>query len=96
MLDARLDDPSAVFELLHETAEAEGIPFTVGASGRVTGTDADAIHIARAGIPTGLVSCRCATCTRRSRWCQLDDVENAAKLIAAFAMRLSADLDFRR
>jgi endoglucanase len=27
---------------------------------------------------------------------QLDDVENTAKLIAAFARRLSADLDFRR
>ena len=27
---------------------------------------------------------------------QLDDVENAAKLIAAFAQRLSPDLDLRR
>ena len=26
----------------------------------------------------------------------LDDVENAAKLIAAFAQKLSADLDFKR
>ena len=27
---------------------------------------------------------------------QLDDVENAAKLIAAFALRLAPDTDFRR
>jgi endoglucanase len=27
---------------------------------------------------------------------QLDDVANAAKLIAAFARRLTADVDFRR
>ena len=27
---------------------------------------------------------------------QLDDVENAARLIAAFARRLGADTDFRR
>ena len=40
-----------VFELLHEAGEAEGIPFTVTASARATGTDADAFHIARAGIP---------------------------------------------
>ena len=44
-------DPT-LFELLHEAAEAEGIPFTVTASARATGTDADAFHIARAGIPT--------------------------------------------
>ena len=31
-----------VFELLHETAESEQIPFTIEASGRGTGTDADA------------------------------------------------------
>ncbi len=45
-----------VFELLVETAEAEGIEYTVAASGRSTGTDADSIQIARSGIPTGLVS----------------------------------------
>ena len=42
-----------VFELLREAGEAEGIPFTVAASARATGTDADAFHISRAGIPTG-------------------------------------------
>ena len=45
-----------LFELLYETAEAEGIPFTVDASARATGTDADAIHISRGGIPTAVVS----------------------------------------
>jgi putative aminopeptidase FrvX len=48
-------DPT-LFELLYETAEAEGIPFNVQASARGTGTDADAIHISRAGIPTAVVS----------------------------------------
>ena len=37
-------------------AEREEIPFTVQASARSTGTDADAIHLQRAGIPTGGVS----------------------------------------
>ena len=57
-----------VFELLHDAAEREGIPFTVSASARGTGTDADAIHFSRAGVPTGLVSIPCATCTPPSRW----------------------------
>ena len=48
-------DPT-VFELLHEAGEAESIPFTVTASARATGTDADAFHIARAGIPSSVVS----------------------------------------
>ena len=45
-----------VFELLYETAEEEEIPFTVESLGRGTGTDADAVHSSRAGVPTGLVS----------------------------------------
>jgi putative aminopeptidase FrvX len=88
-------DPQ-LYELLHETAEAEGIPFTVSASGRSTGTDADAFHIARAGIPTGVVSVPLRYMHSPVELVQLDDIANAAKLIAAFAKRLGADLDFRR
>src|ERR1019366_7944898 len=39
---------NGVFELLHAAGEAEKIPFTVEASGRATGTDADAVHVSRA------------------------------------------------
>ncbi|HXE45754.1 MAG TPA: M42 family metallopeptidase [Conexibacter sp.] len=85
-----------VFELLHEAAEAEGIPFTVAAAGRSTGTDADAIYLSRAGIPTALVSVPLRYMHSPVEVCQLDDVENAAKLIAAFALRLAADTSFVR
>ncbi len=85
-----------VFELLHEAAEAEGIPFTVAASGRSTGTDADAIHLSRAGIPTALVSVPLRYMHSPVELAQLDDIENAAKLIAAFALRLAADTSFVR
>ena len=88
-------DPT-VFELLHETAEAESIPFTLTASGRATGTDADALHIAGAGIPSGVVSVPLRYMHSPVEIVQLDDVENAAKLIAAFAQRLDPDLDLRR
>jgi len=88
-------DPQ-VYELLHATAEAEAIPFTVSASARATGTDADALHISRAGIPTGVVSVPLRYMHSPVELVQLDDVENAARLIAAFATRLSTDLDFRR
>jgi putative aminopeptidase FrvX len=85
-----------VFELLHEAAEAEGMPFTVAAAGRGTGTDADAIHLTRAGIPTALVSVPLRYMHSPVELCQLDDVTNAARLIAAFALRLAPDASFVR
>jgi putative aminopeptidase FrvX len=88
-------DPQ-VFELLHAAGEAEGIPFTVSASARATGTDADAFHISRGGIPTGVVSVPLRYMHSPVEMVQLDDVNSAARLIAAFARRLGPDLDFKR
>jgi putative aminopeptidase FrvX len=88
-------DP-VVFELLHAAAEAEQIPFTVAASARYTGTDADAFHLSRGGIPSAVVSIPLRYMHSPVEMVQLDDVENAAKLIAAFARRLEPGLDLRR
>lgn len=85
-----------VFEMLHDAAEAEGIPFTVAAAGRATGTDADAIYLSRAGIPTALVSVPLRYMHSPVEVCQLDDVANAAKLMAAFALRLASGFDAGR
>jgi putative aminopeptidase FrvX len=85
-----------VSELLHETAEQEGIPFTVESLGRGTGTDADAIHLSRAGIPTGLVSVPARYMHSPVEMVSLDDIEAAARLIAAFAQRLEPGLSFER
>jgi putative aminopeptidase FrvX len=88
-------DPQ-VFELLHAAGEEAGIPFTVAASARYTGTDADAIHLARGGIPTGVVSIPLRYMHSPVEMVQLEDVDNTAKLIAAFAQKLSANLSFLR
>jgi putative aminopeptidase FrvX len=88
-------DPHVV-DLLQAAGEAEGIPFTTAASARATWTDADAFHISRGGIPSGLVSVPLRYMHSPVELVQLDDVANAAKLIAAFAQRLTADVDFRR
>ena len=85
-----------VFELLHETAEREGIAFTVQASARSTGTDADAIHLSRAGVPTGGVSVALRYMHSPVEMVQLDDVRACAQLIAAFAQSLSAETSFAR
>ena len=85
-----------VTELLYETAEAEEIPFTVESLGRGTGTDADAVHLSRDGVPTGLVSVPIRYMHSPVELVSLADIAAAAKLIAAFAQRLSADMSFER
>jgi putative aminopeptidase FrvX len=85
-----------LFELLVETAEEAGIEYSVGASGRGTGTDADAIQISRSGVPTGLVSIPLRYMHSPVELVDLGDVEAAVELIAAFAARLTADVDLSR
>ncbi|MDX6698829.1 MAG: hypothetical protein QOE65_2226 [Solirubrobacteraceae bacterium] len=85
-----------VFELLHDTATDEGIPFTVSASARFTGTDADAVHISRAGVPTGVVSVPLRYMHSPVEMVDLADVDAAARLVAAFAYRLDASTSFQR
>jgi putative aminopeptidase FrvX len=83
-------------ELLYETAEREGIQFTVEAIGRNTGTDADAVHLSRGGVPTALVSIPLRYMHSPVELVQLSDVHAAAALIAAAALRLDAGSSFAR
>ncbi|HYM55148.1 MAG TPA: M42 family peptidase [Solirubrobacteraceae bacterium] len=85
-----------MFELLRQTAEAEKIPFTVEATARATGTDADAVHVSRGGVPTGLVSIPLRYMHSPVELVQLDDVHACARLIAAAALRLDGDTSFAR
>ncbi len=85
-----------VFELLAETAEAEGIEYSIAASGRGTSTDADVLQISRAGIPTGLVSIPLRYMHSPVEMVDLGDVEATIELLAAFAARLTADVDLSR
>jgi len=83
-------------ELLMETAEAENIPYSIAVPGRNSGTDADAIHFARAGVPCGLVSVPLRYMHSPVETVQLADVEHAIELLAATCLRLTPDEDFRR
>ena len=85
-----------VFELLAETAEREGIDHTIEASGRYTGTDADAYQISRAGIPTGLVSIPLRYMHSPVETVDLDDVEATVALLVALAASLDGSEDLSR
>jgi putative aminopeptidase FrvX len=83
-----------VFELIHDTAEAEGIPFTIEASRGTTSTDADAVYLSRAGVATGLVSVPLRYMHSPIETLDLDDLENAVRLVVAFARRLEPGTSF--
>src|SRR5919201_780640 len=85
-----------IVETLYETAEAEGIPFTVQASARATGTDLDAIHLSRGGVPCGGIGIPLRYMHSPVEMVQLDDVDNAARLVAAVARRLTPETSFAR
>jgi putative aminopeptidase FrvX len=85
-----------IFELLVETAERLEIPHTLEASGSRTSTDADAIQIARAGIPAGLVSIPLRYMHSPVELVDLTDVDSAVELIAGFALALGPELDLTR
>ena len=81
--------------LLRATADDLQIPYTLHAAGRDTGTDADAIHIAREGDRDG-ASCRVPNRYMHSpnEMVSLEDVDRAATLIAEACRRVSAATDF--
>jgi endoglucanase len=85
-----------VFELLYEAAEEALISFTIESIGRRTGTDADAIYASRRGVPTGLVSVPLRYMHSPVEMAMVDDIQAAARLIAAFARRLEPGTSFER
>jgi endoglucanase len=70
------------------------VPFqTLGAS-RATGTDANAIQINRAGVAAGLVSVPNRYMHTPVELISLDDLDNTAKILAAYIMTLTPKSDF--
>jgi putative aminopeptidase FrvX len=82
-----------VFERLVAAADAEGIAFGIEASPRETSTDADAIFNAHRGVATALVSIPNRYMHSPNEMVALEDVERAARLLAAFARRLEPGTD---
>jgi endoglucanase len=83
-----------VFERLIEVAEAKGIPHSLQASPKATRTDADGIHLTRAGVPTGLISVPNRYMHSPNEVVSMSDLENTARLLAAFVRSLDAETDF--
>jgi endoglucanase len=85
-----------IFELLHDTAVAEGIPFSIEVSRGHTNTDADAVYLSRVGVATGLVSIPLRYMHTPVEVVDLADVEAVVSLLVAFAGRLEPGMSFAR
>ncbi|MEM8549543.1 MAG: M42 family metallopeptidase [Verrucomicrobiota bacterium] len=77
-----------VHERLVSCAQKAKIPYQIEAEPRPTGTDARAIQMAKNGVAAAVVSIPLRYMHTPSEVVDLDDVENAVKLIVAFAQSL--------
>ncbi|MFL6542021.1 MAG: M20/M25/M40 family metallo-hydrolase, partial [Chthoniobacterales bacterium] len=83
-----------VFELMMEVADEEKIPVQVASAARGTGTDANVMQISRGGMATGLLSVALRYMHTPNELLALDDLENTARLLAAFCAKVGRDHDF--
>lgn len=86
----------AILRQMQAAAAAEGVPYTLSASGRYTGTDADALALVRAGVPTAVVSIPNRYMHSPSEMVDARDVRACIDLIAAWLRGLEAQPDFTR
>ena len=85
-----------VEQALKVAAGKSKIPFQASASPRHTGTDADAVFMSRGGVACGLVSVPNRYMHTPVEVIHLGDLEQCARLMAAFTTQLDSKTDFRR
>jgi putative aminopeptidase FrvX len=83
-----------VFQLLVQTAKEIDIPYQIEAAPSGTGTDANAMQLSRAGMATGLISVPLRYMHTPCEVMEINDIENAAKLMAGFCERVTPEIDW--
>lgn len=83
-----------VFRTLIDAAEEEEIPYQVDVEGGGTGTDANAMQISRGGMATGLLGVALRYMHTPCELLSLTDVEDCARLMAAYCERVKPETDF--
>jgi putative aminopeptidase FrvX len=83
-----------VVDRLRQAADDADVPVQLAASGRGTGTDANAIQLSRAGVAAGLVSIPNRYMHSAVEMISLSDIDAAADLLAMFVHKLQPDDDF--
>ena len=83
-----------VFDRLEETAKEHAIPVQVRGAPKATGTDANAMQISRRGVAIGLVGIPNRYMHTPVEVVHLDDLMNAARLLAEFCASIGPDHDW--
>lgn len=83
-----------VFRMTIDAATEEGIPYQVDVAPGGTGTDANAMQINQAGMATGLLGVALRYMHTPCELLSITDVEDCARLMAAYCRRVKADTDF--
>lgn len=83
-----------VFRMIREAAEKDEIPYQVDVTAGGTGTDGNAMQISRAGMAVGILGVALRYMHTPCEVLSLTDVENCAKLMAAYCRAVKPDTDF--
>lgn len=73
-----------MFATMKEVAKKESIDYQIEVMNGTTGTNADAITVARGGVKTALVSIPLKSMHTQAEVIDMNDIENSARLIAEF------------
>ncbi len=84
----------AITQLLIELGDHHDIPYQLAAIGRATPNDANSLQVTRGGVATGLVAVPNRYMHSAVETVSLDDLDQAAELLAQFAMAVESDADF--
>ena len=83
-----------VFDLLEEIATRHAIPIQVRGVPKATGTDANAIQISRSGVACGLIGIPNRYMHSPVEVIHLDDLSNAARLLAEFCAAVTPETNW--
>jgi endoglucanase len=83
-----------VFRMIREACDAEEIPYQVDVDPAGTGTDGNAMQISRGGMAVGIVGVALRYMHTPCELLSLTDVENCARMMAAYCRRVRPDTDF--
>lgn len=85
-----------ILKQLQEVAQTNDIPYTLSASGRYTGTDADALTLVRAGVPNAVVSIPNRYMHSPNEMIDQNDVSACINIIKSWIEHLPAQTCFLR
>ena len=83
-----------VFDLVCKAAQEENIPYQIQVTPGSTPTDANAMQINQTGMATGLLGVALRYMHTPCEVLSLKDVEDCARLMAAFCRRITPETDF--